>query len=439
MTRRREPRRTAPALKKGGTGYGAYALGVLILAYVLAFVDRQLLGLLVQPLKRDLRLSDVQLGLLQGLGFALFLALSGLPIGRRVDTSRRITLVALSVVVWSLMTAGCGLAPGFTVLLLCRMGVGAGEAALTPAAYSLIGDYLPSRRLGLAVSLYGMGAYVGSGLALLLGGLVLSHLPHGVAALGLTKPWRAAFLILGLPGLLAAAWAATLREPARRSGGAAAPSLAETAAYFRAHGWTLAGVHLAVAFSAMALYALMAWTPAWFARSFHTPAGRIGQDLGLEVMAAGALGALSGGVLGDVLGRRGRAWRLGLIAVAAALALPWAIAAPQAASPQEALVRLAPLIFLSTMVVGAGPAVLQEVTPGRMRGVQHALAVLAVNLIGLGLGPLLVALVTDGVLHDERRLSLALALLWPAMFAVSAVLAAVTLRPYAASRARLGA
>lgn len=420
--------------------YGAYALSVLIAAYVLAFVDRQLLSLLTEPIKRDLHLSDVQLGLLQGFGFSMVLAVAGLPVGRMIDTRRRITVLWIGVVLWSLMTAGCGAAGGFLVLLLCRVGLGLGESAMTPSAYSLIGDYLPGRRLGLAVSLYGTGAYVGSGLALLLGAVVLNRLPPQGLHVGaiLIQPWRAPFFAAGAAGLLVALWAASLREPARAGAVRGVPPLGEVAAYFRTHGLALAGVHLSIAFAAMAFSALTAWTPAWFSRSFHLHPGQVGRSLGLEVMVLGVAGALAGGFVGDWLRRRRRrSGRLMMVAVAALLAVPAAWLAPLAQAPGEALLRLAPLIALLTAIIAAGPALLQEVTPNRIRGMQHAIAVLTVNLVGLGLGPVLVAWFTDDVLRDEARLALSLSCLCPIMLIVSAGLALAAAPRYSRSLAKL--
>ena len=206
------------------SAYPWYALAVLILAYVLAFLDRQVLNLLVEPMKRDLGLSDTQVSLLQGLSFALFLSIGGLPVGRLIDSRRRLTVLSAGIAVWSAMTVGCGLARGYLQLLLCRIGVGAGEAAMTPSAYSLIGDYFPPRRLGLAMGLYSMGAYVGAGLAMVIGAAAVAGAARGVVdlpLLGAIPAWQVVFLAVGLPGFVVAAWVAFLREPRRRAPGRA--------------------------------------------------------------------------------------------------------------------------------------------------------------------------------------------------------------------------
>jgi MFS family permease len=412
---------------------------VLILAYVLAFIDRQILNLLVEPLKRDMHLSDVQISLLQGLSFALFLSIAGLPIGRLVDTKRRTRLLAIGVAAWSLMTAACGLARSFGPLLAARIGVGAGEATMTPSAYSLIGDLFGARRLGLAMGLYSMGPHLGSGLALILGGLVIRALPPALdlPLIGHVHGWQAVFLALGPIGVIIALWTATLREPLRQGVDARSPpSWREAAAYFRRNGWTLVLINLAVTFAAMASYSLSAWAPSLLARTYHMKLAAAGASLGWRAMLFGAAGALGAGLIGDVLRRRG--WRFGRLAVliaAAVCAAPLAAAMALAGSQALCLSLVGPLFLLVTVAIASGPATLQEVTPNRLRGLQHAWAVLAVNLIGLGLGPTLVALITDLDLHDEARLNVALALALPAMLALSAFMGTAALAPYGRSLA----
>lgn len=405
--------------------YAVYGLCVLIVAYVLAFIDRQVLNLLVEPLKRDLGLSDLQVSLLQGPAFGLCLALAGLPIGRLVDTRRRVTVLAVGVAVWSLMAAGCGLAPAYGMLLACRIGVGAGEATMTPSAYSLIGDWFSPKRQGVAAGFYSMGAYVGGGLALILGGALLKHLPASE-----TMPaWRLAFLATAAAGLPVALWVATLREPARRDAtpSKAAPSWREARVWFAGTGGRGAlAVNAAVTFAAMASYSISAWTPSALIRAFHLAPHAVGLRFGLTVITAGIAGSLSAGFVGDALRARGvRDGRLWTLGSAALLAIPLAASATRAASPDQTFLLLWPLIFLVTMAVGSGPASLQEITPARMRGLQHALAVLAVNLIGLGLGPPIVAAITDLVLHDEVKVGHALAMAAPVMLALSATCALV--------------
>ena len=413
--------------------YAWFALVILILAYILAFVDRQLLNLLVEPIKHDLHLSDLQISLLQGLSFALVLSLAGLPVGRLVDLGVRTNLLGGAVVIWSVATAGCGLASGYLQLLLARMGVGIGEAAMTPSAYSLIGDYFPPRRQGIAIGLYSLGSHLGSGLALVLGAVAIRHLPESAVLplLGTVRGWQMVFLLLGLPGLAIGLLVALLREPARSSGAIAAPTLPDVLRWFRARAAPVVLINLAVATTAIATYGLSAWAPTFFHRSFGMAAGEIGGRLGLVTMLAGSAGTLSAGLIGDWLVRAGREdGRLRVMASAATLAMPFVIAAPLMPNADWSLALLVPAVYFLTVVIGSGPATLQLLTPPRLRGMQHAVAVLAVNLIGLGLGPTLVAFVTDGVLRDEARLGEALSITLPIALLISLLCALAAMRPY---------
>src|SRR5712691_1532753 len=202
--------------KEATLGYAWYVVLVLMVCYTLSFIDRQILSLLVGPIKRDLGITDTRVGLLQGLAFALFYTLLGLPMGRFADRGSRRNLIALGVFFWSLMTAVCSVARSFWSLFFARMGVGVGEATLAPSAFSLISDYFPRERLGTALSIYAMGIFIGSGLALIVGGTVVgavTHLPAiDLPVLGTIASWRLTFLIVGLPGLLVGLILYTIRE-----------------------------------------------------------------------------------------------------------------------------------------------------------------------------------------------------------------------------------
>ena len=421
--------------------YGWYVVFVLLLAYVFSFLDRQILNLLVEPIKRDLGLSDIGVSLLQGLAFAVFMGLAALPIGRLIDTSRRMTIISAGIAIWSVMTACCGLTTSFAGLFLCRMGVGVGEATLTPSAYSVISDHLPPARRGLGLGLYSIGVYIGAGLALVIGGVVIGHLPHDAVVLpvlGAVRSWQIVFFAVGLPGLAVALWTATLREPTRSgapmSSGAnlpTTPSLSEVWRYFRANAAVLALMTFCTSFAAMASYSVMAWTPSFFIRSFGWHAAEIGRALGLINIVFGTLGVIAGGMLGDSLRSRGVAnGRLYLMAFAALAVSPFAVAAPLADEPILSLALYAPVIFFITVVIGTGPAALQDVMPNRMRGVATAAAVLIVNVIGLGFGPTAVALFTDGVLGDEQKLRYSLAVVPSLAALLSGALGMACLRPY---------
>ena len=415
--------------------YPPYALAILLLAYVVAFIDRQVLNLLVEPIRHDTGLSDTQISLLQGLSFAVFVSFGGLPIGRLVDTRRRTGLLAAGIVAWTLCTGAFGIVGSFAGMLAARVGVGVGEATMTPSAYSLIGDYFDDRRLGIAAAVYGMGAFLGSGLALVIGAGVLRLVPAGAVVLpviGSIHGWQLVFLLLVPIGLVAAAWVWTLREPERRGAGPEAPGRVEIAAYFRRHGRAIFGVDAAIGFVTMATYGLLAWAPALLGRHYGLPPVEAGWRLGLVIIVACSAGTLGAGYAGDVLRRRGlAAGRLMVLATALAVAIPFAALAPRAATSNGFFALVAPLFFLLAAAIGSGPATLQEITPNRMRGIQHAIAVLASSLIGLGVGPTAVALVTDRVLGDPLRVGESLALVLPIMLAAGATSCLLSLRSYA--------
>jgi MFS family permease len=435
-----EPLTKAPTHPVQGA-YSWYLLAVLMLAYSFSFLDRQILALLVEPIKHDLGINDTQLSLLQGFAFALLLAFGGLPVGRRVDGGRRVPLVAVGIAFWSVMTAACGLARSYWMLLLCRMGVGAGESTLTPAAYSLLSDSFPPHRLGLALGLYSVGVYVGGGLALVLGATLIGRLGHAsieLPLLGVLHGWQLVFVAVGLPGLLVALLAATLREPPRRGAeDAVRPTLREVMRYFREHASALICLTLCMSFAAMMNYSTNAWMPSVLIRSFGWTAAEAGRAYGWLVLGCGALGVVCGGLAGDALTARGwQGGRLLVMAVAALAAAPFVAVAPIARDPHTALRLLAPACLFVTMVIGCGSAALQELMPNRMRGTASALAVLVVNLIGLGVGPTVIAAIGDYVIGDERRIGEALAAAAAPMLLLSAAFGFCGLRVYGRSRAR---
>src|SRR5580704_7968291 len=255
----------APSLRPNqptaSLGYAWYVVIILTALYMLSFVDRTILSLLVGSIRRDLGISDTRIGLLQGLSFALFYTIMGLPLGRLADTRSRRNLVAACVVVWSFFTAACSIAKSFWSLFFTRIGVGVGEAGLSPAAYSLISDYFPPERLGVAISVYYMGVFLGSALALLVGGMVVDVMArvHTVTLplLGTIASWRVTFLVVGAPGLLGALLVYTIKEPIRKNllrnaeGKTARVSFGQAWAQMGKRWQSLGGISLAMVFQSM--------------------------------------------------------------------------------------------------------------------------------------------------------------------------------------------
>ncbi|MDG9931063.1 MULTISPECIES: MFS transporter [Pseudomonas] len=416
---------------------------ILMVAYVLSFIDRQILNLLVGPIRRDLDITDTQMSLLMGLSFALFYTVCGIPLGRLADTKSRRGLIAVGVLFWSAATAACGMAKQYWQFLLCRVGVGVGEAALSPAAYSLIADSFPPERRATAISVYSMGVYLGSGIAFLLGGLVIQFASAKgdvvLPLLGEVRPWQLIFLILGGAGVLFTLLMLAVREPARRGVGAGvAVPLAEVGRYIRSNRRTVLCHNFGFAGLALAGYGSAAWIPTFYIRTYGWDAGQVGIVYGSLVAVFGCLGIVFGGRLADWLAKRGRSdanMRVGLYAALGSL--PFVLAFPLMGDAFWASVLMAPTVFCLSMPFGVAPAAIQEIMPNSMRGQASALYLFVITLIGLGLGPTAVALVTDFVFADDNALRYSLLIVTAIAVVSSIILLWRGLNPYRESLQRL--
>lgn len=409
---------------------------LLMLAYVLSFVDRQILSLLVGPIRADLGISDTQMSLLMGFSFALFYTLCGIPLGRLADTRSRRGLIAWGIVVWSAATAACGMAKSYIQFLFCRVGVGAGEAALSPAAYSLIADSFPPERRASAISVYSMGIYLGSGMALLLGGLVVKFASTQEASvlplLGEVRPWQMIFLVLGVAGVLFALLMLAVREPARRGVGAGvAVPFSEVGRYLLANRKTVLLHNMGFAFLSFAGYGSAAWIPELFRRTYGWDMPTVGLIYGLEVAVFGCLGIVFGGRLADRMAKHGRTdanMRVGMYSALGAL--PFVLLFPAMPNATWAAVLLAPSIFCLSMPFGVAPAAIQEIMPNSMRGQASAVYLFVITLFGLGVGPTAVALVTDYAFGYDDALRWSLLIITTIAVVAAAILLAAGLKPY---------
>jgi MFS family permease len=414
--------------KSGGPRYAWYLVGVLCVAYTLSFVDRMILALLVEPIKRDLGISDTQVGLLHGFAFAIFYTTLGVPIARLADRTDRRRLIAAGIAFWSAMTALCGLARGFWELFLARIGVGVGEASLSPAAFSMLADAFPADRLGRALGVYSSAIFAGAGIALLVGGGVAAAAASAAAVhlplVGAVQPWQLTFIVVGAPGLLVALWVLSLREPPRRGVAIAARQepLAAVFAWMRRHARAY-GCHFAgFALLALVFNATIAWLPSVFVRVHGWSSGQAAFWIGSLLLVCGTTGIVAGGFAADAWRRRGKpdgSMRVGL--TSALGVLPFAAAVPAAASPWMAVALLGPLLFFSAFAFGAAAAGLQWLTPPAMRAQVSALFLFVNNLVGIGAGPVAVALLTDRVFGAPQSVGMSLAIVG----AVAAALAAV--------------
>ena len=414
--------------------YAWYVVGILTIAYTFSFIDRQILNLLVEPIRADLSLNDTQISLLQGLAFALFYTILGVPIGWLADRYSRRLIIGVGIFLWSFMTAGCGLARSFLALFGFRIGVGVGEAALSPAAYSLIADYFPPEEVTRAIAVYTGGSFLGAGLAYIIGGYVIEWVGSvgavDVPVLGTLRSWQLAFIVVGLPGILISFLMFTIREPRRRGlivkqGQAAeAVPFGEVLAFLRTHK-RVYGLHFA-GFSSIVLvaYASLAWTPTYFIRVFGWNAGQVGMVYGLIILVFGTGGVVGAGWIADKIRSRGyKDANLRMVMIGALLLTPLGAVATLMPLDWLAILFVIPVTFLWALPMGIGPAALQPITPNQMRAQISALYLLAVTLVGLGLGPLLVALLTDFVFGDPRDIKYSLA----TMCAVAAPLSAFLL------------
>jgi len=412
-------------------GYRKYALALLLLGYVVNFVDRSILSILLEPIKLELELNDTQLGFLGGLAFAVFYTTLGIPIAALADRRSRVKILSIAMVIWSAMTALCGLANSFLTLLLARIGVGIGEAGASPPSHSLISDYFPIETRATALSIYALGIPIGSMIGNFVGG-------WGAETLG----WRDTFILVGIPGVLVAMliWF-TLREPPRGMADAApqstpekqpAPDVKEvmhllwSRVSFR-HLSFAAGLHAFVGYGAGT------WNAPFLIRSHEMPVTEVGAWLAL-VSGIGAIGTFLGGYLGDKLSDRfdDRRWYMWVPGISTLLMVPFQFVAYLYGDLSAVLPSLMLVSILGGMYLGPSFAMTQSLVTLRMRAVASAILLFMLNIIGMGLGPYLVGVFSDllnpstGI--DSLRYALCIAVLVNAWAATHYFIGARSLR-----------
>lgn len=413
--------------------YAWYVTTLLLIAYILSFIDRQIMALLIEPIKADLELSDGQIGLLLGPAFAIFYVTMGVPIGWLADRKSRRTIIGIGIAFWCVMTAACGLSRNFLQLFAARIGVGAGEAVLTPSALSLIADYFPQKTRARAVSLYMSGISLGGGIAYFVGGPLIAVLlampPFELPYYGELRAWQTAFLVVGLPGLLLAALMFTVKEPIRRGllsvkgrsadGAHELPFKDSMAFIFRR--WK---AYFSLFFG-MSVVTLVGYTGFWnaalFERTWDWDIGTIGVALGLAALIFGPLGTNGGGWIADTFTKRGvkdgpmRAMYYGVIVTVITNALY-----PLMPSGELAMVLYIPSILGGAMASACGAAAVVHIAPNQVRAQATAIYWLIINVVGLMLGPTSVGFMTDA-LGDPSYLKYSMALI-PLAVGVPAIL-----------------
>ncbi|QLC23923.1 MFS transporter [Parasphingopyxis algicola] len=387
-----------------------YTVGILLLAYALAYVDRLVVSLLVEPIKADLALSDTQIGLIVGLSFALFYSVMGLPIARYADGGNRKGVLLISASLWSAMTAICGFAAGFWTLFLARVGVAVGEAGIAPTSLSVISDNFPAEERSRPISIWVFGAALATVLAFGGGGLMLADggpIDQLKTWLGIEMPsWRVLLILLGSMGIPLVLVLLTLREPLRRDhgDGPAKASAVQTLAFIREHRWMFAFFFGGTALCLLVLDGIFIWLPAYLIRSYGMSLSEAGTSIAAVSLVAGLAGTVGSGYLNDFLVRRGyndgpvRATLL--LALLGAIALPLAIVVDQTWSTVTLFgVGIAGLAGATTVPQIA----MQQVVPNRMRAQIAAGYFFLVNIVGFGLGPFAIGATTDYIFGSEAR------------------------------------
>ena len=391
-----------------------YAAALLFVAYIFAHTDRQVINVLLPSIKASFQLSLVQVSLLQGLAFSLFFAIAGIPLGRAVDRHNRRTLLAVGIAVWSLATVFCGLATSFWQLFAARLMVGVGEACLMPASASLLADSYPPESRGRAISFAQVGSPLGSLVAMVGGGWILTGLDTSglLQRLGWgVESWHAVFMILGGPGLVLAVLIGRIKEPPRVERPAAAKASGSgMIQLIRAYPVGLISFAAFKTFGAMLSYILLAWMPTIFISGYGLSAGEAGSIVGGLLLVSAVSAYLICGVVSDALmklrPRSGRVLAAGVVLPAAFAALVWLYFTKDVTT--TALALSVPL-FVSTFTNASAVPALQSIVPNRLRGVVTAILYLCTNVAGLGLAPVIVAYVAERWGGGENALQQAMA------------------------------
>lgn len=395
--------------------YKNYVLLMLTVVYIFNFIDRQILVVLQESIKRDLELSDTQLGLLSGLSFAIFYVLLGIPIARLADKSNRKNIITASLVIWSGMTAACGMVQNFYHLLLARIGVGVGEAGCSPPAHAMISDYFSSKKRATALSVYSMGIYIGILFGFSLGGWLDSE--YG---------WRIAFLSLGLPGVVfALIFFFSVKEPQRKLTKANQNQIGASHKQLKSEKGnegiievfiflfskkSFLYLSLAAGLHTFSTYALGNWLPSFLSRIHGLPSREIGLYAGLIIGLAGATGTIIGGFMADRLSRNDKSWYIKVSAYGAILALPFLVTFYFHSSIEVVLTALFIGYACISTFLGPSIAITHSLVPSHMRAFSSSVLFLVLNLVGLGLGPLTVGIISDYLQPELQEQSLRWAL-----------------------------
>ena len=408
-----EPQAAEDTGRRRNGGYAWFVTVVLLLAYTFAFIDRQVMNLLVEPVRHAFTLDDTQVSLLLGVAFVVAYAI-GAPFGGRLaDAGHRRNICLIVIAVWSLFTIGCGFAPTYGWLFAARFAVGATEACLMPAAWSLIADYFTRDRLPRAMGLFLLGPYLGGGIALILGGAVVKSVVATGGQGGL-EGWRLTFMVAGAIGLIPTLLMLGIREPRRAHATHAephAPPIGTVVRHLFGQWRFYGGFYGGISLQTITFYAFPAWMPTFLIRHFKMPLGTIGLHYGLITLVVGCIGVLCGPQIARWLAGRGhRDSNMRIAAWSSTLIAPIAALVPFVPSYGAALVLVGLVTFIGSLPMPTNAAALQIVTPPRMRGVAASIYMFTVSLVGVAIPPTLIALLTDHVFHDTGAVGQSLAI-----------------------------
>ena len=412
---------------------GWYMVGILFVAFLFSIIDRQILGLFLVPIQQSLGVSDTHMGLLHGFTFAIFFAVMGLPIARLIDSGNRRLIICIGIFVWSAATVACGFATEFWHLVVTRIFIGAGEATLVPGTVSLIADSFEPHDRGKAMGVFSAGATTGAGISMLSGAVLvgfLSTLTFSSPLFASMEPWQLVFIMVGLPGILVSLFVMTTKEPGRRNEKLRAP-LADVCGYLKDNGNTYLLLFAAACFLGIAFRAHLAWTPSLLIRRFDVTTSEAGLIFGSVLILFAPAGAVAGGYVADRMLKHGiQAARIWVAVISTAGLACFGMLYSLSDSLTMLVVWLAPCIFFVSLSIPCLFSAIQDIVPGAMRGQITALYSGIENLVGYGVGPLMVALLTDKYFQNPAMIHFSLAI----VIVCFAVLGVVTfiwgIKPY---------
>ena len=397
--------------------YAWFFTSILLFAYIISFIDRQMINYLVVPIKEDMGLTDFEISFIQGWGFVLAYIIFSIPFGRIVDKVNRVRVLIGGIIIWSVATAACGFSKNSWQLVLSRSGVGAGEAALTPASWSIISDLFPVERRSFPMSIYLMGPYIGQGLSLLFGAQILRIYNEPVTLFEsiIVQPWQIIFLIIAVPGVILGLFMFALRDPVRKEvlvseKEESKDSIKEVFAYVIKNIGAYMPLLIGSAFIVVLLYGVQSWVPTFLHRIHGWEHTKIGDQYGLVALFAGSLGVISGPMVEKYLTKLNFNAATIIVCIITAVALT--IIGPitfLSLSSDIVLIGIFITSFFITLPLALFATSLQNITPNQYRGVVSGLYVFTVNITGYGLGPMVVAFFTDKVFKSEMAIDLSMA------------------------------